>query len=209
MSHLQKGLEELGLESSGSRVVRLESYIAEIELWNPKYGMIAPGEDIVGRHVLDSLSGLAPIRSLEPRSLADVGSGAGFPGIPLAIWLENVPVTLIERSGRRAGFLRNAVLLLGLKNVTILEKPVEELTADGLGFDVITFRAWSAVDDGLLTSLASLLTPGGSIAAYKGRKEVIEAELASVSGRLSSRDIIPLKVPGQSDERHLVLLKIR
>ena len=209
MSHLQKGLEELGLESSGSRVEKLESYIAEIELWNPKYGMIAPGEDIVGRHVLDSLSGLALIQGLKPRGLADVGSGAGFPGIPLAIWLEDVRVTLIERSGRRAGFLRNVVLLLGLKNVTIVEKPVEELTSDGSGFDVITFRAWSAVDDGLLTSLASLLTPGGSIAAYKGRKEVIEAELASVSGRLSSRDIIPLKVPGQSDERHLVLLKIR
>jgi 16S rRNA (guanine527-N7)-methyltransferase len=209
MSHLQKGLEELGLESSGSRVDRLESYISEIELWNPKYGMIAPGEDIVGRHVLDSLGGLSLIQGLKPRSLADVGSGAGFPGIPLAIWLENVPVTLIERSGRRAGFLRNVVLLLGLKNVTILERPVEELTADGLGFDVITFRAWSAIDDGLLTSLASLLSPGGSLAAYKGRKVVIDTELANVSGRLTSRDIIPLKVPGQSDERHLVLLKIR
>ncbi len=209
---LTEGLEMLGLESSGERALKLEKFIGEIELWNPKYGLIAPGEDVIGRHVIDSLSGLELIRGLNPGSLADVGSGAGFPGIPLAIWLDDVDITLIERSGRRAGFLRNAVLTLGLKNVTVLERTVEEAGGSGL-FDVITFRAWSGVDDKLLDSLKPILAPGGTIAAYKGRKELIESELDSVSARIVSRDIRPLKVPGSgqgsSAQRHLVLLKIR
>ena len=207
MGDLLDGLKMLGLESSGERVEKLERYIAEIELWNPKYGLIAPGEDIVGRHVLDSLSGLEVIRELGPRSLADVGSGAGFPGIPLAIWLNDVDITLIERSGRRAGFLRNAVLTLGLDNINVLEKTVEEVGGGDL-FDVITFRALSAVDDGLLDVLGSILSPGGIIAAYKGRKDVIESELAAVADRLVSGKIRAVKVPGLNDERHIVLLKI-
>ena len=207
MRDLLDGLKMLGLESSGVRVEKLERYIAEIELWNPKYGLIAPGEDIVGRHVLDSLSGLEVIRELGPRRLADVGSGAGFPGIPLAIWLNDVDITLIERSGRRAGFLRNVVITLGLNNVTVLEKTVEEVGGEGL-FDVITFRAWSAVDDDLLDVLGSILSPEGTIAAYKGRKDVIESELAAVAGRLVSGEIRVLEIPGLKDERHLVLLKI-
>lgn len=208
MCDLHRGLKMLGLESFGERVEKLERYIAEIELWNPKYGLIASGEDIVGRHVLDSLSGLEVIRELRPRRLADVGSGAGFPGIPLAIWLNDTAVTLIERSGRRAGFLRNVVITLGLNNVTVLEKTVEEVGGVGL-FDVITFRAWSAVDDDLLDVLGSILSPEGTIAAYKGRKDVIESELAAVAGRLVSRESRTLEVPGMKDERHLVLLKIR
>ena len=207
MGDLLDGLKMLGLESSGERVEKLERYIAEIELWNPKYGLIAPGEDIVGRHVLDSLSGLELIRELGPRNLADVGSGAGFPGIPLAIWLNDVDITLIERSGRRAGFLRNAVLTLGLDNINVLEKTVEEV-GGGVRFDVITFRAWSAVDDSLLDVLGSILSPGGTIAAYKGRKDVIESELAAVADRLVSGKIQAVEVPGLNDERHIVLLKI-
>jgi len=204
MCDLRNGLKMLGLESSGDRVEKLERYIAEIELWNPKYALIAPGEDIVGRHVLDSLSGLEVIRELGPRTLADVGSGAGFPGIPLAIWLNDVDITLIERSGRRAGFLRNVILTLGLNNVSVLEKPVEEASADGK-FDVITFRAWSAVDDSILDSLGAILANNGTIAAYKGRKDVIESELSAVTGRLVIREIRAVEVPGLNDERHLVL----
>ena len=210
MTDLKKGLELLGLESTGKQAGKLEKYIAGIELWNPKYGLIASGEDIAGRHVIDSLSGLELIRKLNPRKMADVGSGAGFPGIPLAIWMDDVDITLIERSGRRAGFLRNMVLTLGLGNVQVVEKPVEEIAAsDSSGqFDVITFRAWSAVDNSILDSLSAILVSGGTIAAYKGRKERIESELKSVSRRLLSSDIQPLKTLTTGDERHLVLLKL-
>jgi len=208
MMDLKTGLEMLALESSGVRVMKLKKFIGEINLWNPSYGLIADGEDIVGRHVLDSLSGLELIRELHPGCLADVGSGAGFPGIPLAIWMEDVEITLIERSGRRSGFLRNAVLTLGLDNVRVLEKPVEDADGGEGGFDVITFRAWSAVNDNLLDSLGAILAPGGTIAAYKGRRDIIESELNSVSRRLYSKDIRPLETPGTGDERHMVLLRL-
>jgi 16S rRNA (guanine527-N7)-methyltransferase len=210
MTALQTGLDFLGLEFSGEKREKLEGFIREIELWNPRYGLLAPDEDIVGRHVIDSLSGVGPIRNLEPGTLADVGSGAGFPGIPLAVWLDDVQVTLIERSGRRAGFLRNAVVVLGLENVRVLEMPVEEVprrSGTG-GFDVITFRAWSPVDNRLLDSLEPLLVPGGRIAAYKGRRDVIQSELDSVSDRIASADIRGVKSL-TGEERHLVLLRIR
>lgn len=209
MNRLNEGLKKLGLESSGPRVEKLERYISEIELWNPKYGMIAPGEDLVSRHILDSLSGLSVIQKLEPGTLADVGSGAGFPGIPLAIWMEDTEITLIERSGRRAGFLRNVVLTLDLKNVRVLEKPAENAAAGGVRFDVVTFRAWSAIDDELLNALGGILTSGGTIAAYKGRLDVIRGELAGVSNRLIFQDIVEIKPPFQSEERHLVLVRTK
>jgi len=210
MMNLKTGLKMLGLESSGRRYLKLEQFITEIELWNPRYGLVAAGEDIVGRHVIDSLSGLDLIQNLHPRKLADVGSGAGFPGIPLAIWMDDVEITLIERSGRRAGFLRNEILTLGLENVRVLEMPVEEVprTGENLSFDVITFRAWSAVDNRLLDSLSAILSPGGTIAAYKGRLDVIDSELKSVSHRLIETDIHPLTTSAAGNGRHMVLLKI-
>ena len=201
----------LGLDFSGERLLLLEKYIAEIELWNPRYGLVAAGEDIVGRHVIDSLSGLNPIRRLNPSTLADVGSGAGFPGIPLAIWMEDTEFTLIERSGKRAGFLRNVLISLGLKNVEVLEMAVEDISRKSSQrmFDVITFRAWSAVDDDLLDSLSPILASGGVIAAYKGRLDVLEAELEGVSGRLRTKDILPLATPAGGGERHMALLKLQ
>jgi 16S rRNA (guanine527-N7)-methyltransferase len=209
MMDLRKGLRSLGLETSGARVEKLERFIAEINLWNPRYGLVAAGEDIVGRHVIDSLSGVELIRGMNPGSLADVGSGAGFPGIPLALWLDDTEITLIERSGRRADFLRNTVLALGLKNVRVLEMPVENVfRASGSRFDVITFRAWSALDDSILESLSAILEPGGTIAAYKGRREVIDAELKSISREISSTDIRKLGLPESGEERHLVLIRL-
>jgi 16S rRNA (guanine527-N7)-methyltransferase len=211
MDRLVTGIEALGLEYTGEQIQKIKDFITEIELWNPSYKLTAPGEDIVVRHVLDSLTGVPVIKSLKPESLADIGSGAGFPGIPLAIWMDPVPVFLIERSGRRAGFLRNAAVLLGLTNVTVLEKPVEEVipeqTGQRTGFDVVTFRAWSAIDKKLLDSLRRILAPGGTVAAYKGKRTVIDAEISAVAHLVSICGIRKLTVPGLTDERNMVLLK--
>jgi 16S rRNA (guanine527-N7)-methyltransferase len=206
INRLKDGLRKLGLEAEGVKAEALTRYIKEIELWNPRYGMIAPGEDLIGRHILDSLSAISPIRRLKPGRLADVGSGAGLPGIPLAIWLDDVDVVLIERSGRRAGFLRTVAATLGLKNVSVFETAVEDLDA-GAMFDIITFRAWSAIDEHLLDGLFPLLAPGGTIAAYKGRKSVVDKELSAVSDKVRVSAILPLKVPGLDDERHLVMIR--
>jgi len=194
----------------------MDKFIAEIEFWNPIYKLISRKEDLVERHVLDCLAGVNIIHSMAPRRLADVGSGGGFPGVLLAIWMEDTRVFLIERSGRRAKFLRDVGITLNLPNLSVIEAPVEKLSSwhsrlnadmDAL-FDVITFRAWSAINSDLLDSLEGILAPGGTIAAYKGRRVVIDAEIAGIAQRLSAYEIFPLMVPGLQEERHLVLLRL-
>ena len=203
---LKDGLVQLGVgEGTPDVPEKLVRYIDEIELWNPRYKLVADNEDLVRRHVLDSLSGLAAIRALGPRQLADVGSGAGFPGIPLAVCLPDTDVFLIEKMGRRAGFLRTLAVTLGLKNVHVIEKPVEDMPAGEPGFDVVTFRAWSALDDQVLDSMQNILAPAGRVAAYKGRRDVINAELAAVADRIGPAEILPLTVFGAGGERHLVV----
>ena len=110
----------------------LQKYIEEIELFNQAYGLVKvkDRDELIVKHILDSLAPLELITqllkkstciSLEPWQIADVGSGAGFPGIPLAAHLPSAEFTLIERMGRRAGFLRNCIAVLGLSNVQVEE----------------------------------------------------------------------------------------
>ncbi len=202
---LRRSLTALGLSDNESRVVLLEKYLSELELWNPRYKMIADTDNLVTRHLADSLAALPLLRALDPKTIADIGSGAGLPGIPLAIWLEDCAITLVERSGRRAGFLRNVVLSLGLSRISIEEKPLEQLTGQ---FDLITVRAYTTHDGELLDSMEKIMAHGGVIAAYKGRRQTIDEELSSVSGRLSHLDVRALEVPGLNEERHLVIMRL-
>ena len=196
----------MGLDADDGRPGKLQEFLDQIVLWNPRYKLVASGEDLITRHLLDSLAALEIIRGLTPARMADIGSGAGFPGIPLAICMEDTEVSLIERSGRRAGFLRNAVVSLGLTNLAVLEKPAEEASDDG-PFDVVTFRAWSRLDEVLLDTVTPLLTPGGVIAAYKGLRSVAERETAAALRGLDHVAIHPLKVPGLDEERCLAVIK--
>ncbi|MDR2054179.1 MAG: class I SAM-dependent methyltransferase, partial [Treponema sp.] len=113
-------------------VTLLEKYIAEIELFNEAYGLVsARGRgELVTRHILDSLAPLGIIAralaGIEAPAIADAGSGAGLPGIPLAICLPSARVTLIERMGRRAGFLRNTLAILGLPGLDVEEREIEK-----------------------------------------------------------------------------------
>jgi 16S rRNA (guanine527-N7)-methyltransferase len=136
--------------------------------------------------------------------IADAGSGAGLPGIPLAIALPGARFTLIERMGRRAGFLRNTLAVLGLGNAELEELEMEKA---GPGrFDLICFRAFRPLEPRLLRSLSRLLAPGGVLAAYKGRRDAVEAEMAA-AGWAGSWDCLPCPVPGLEEERHLLLLR--
>jgi 16S rRNA (guanine527-N7)-methyltransferase len=206
---------------------KLSRYIDEIERFNPAYGLVKveSREELIVKHILDSLAALGCIvrllRSFAPATgagkpmLADVGSGAGLPGIPLAICLADVQITLIERMGRRIGFLRNTLPLLGLTNVTV-EETAAEKAAPGR-FHGIVFRAFHPLDPALLKSLFRLLVPGGFLAAYKGRREKTEAEMASAglreirntgdtAGTVGTWEDIPLAVPFLNEERRLTVL---
>ena len=205
MGLLENGLAELGIQPDADQMRRLESYIAELELWNPKYGLAnADGDDLIVRHILDSLTGLKSIRGLNPRTLADVGSGAGLPGIPLAIFLPRVQIILVERSGRRAGFLRNAVVALGLTNVDVREQDIRDVDET---FDVMTFRAFTPLEPTLTLTMLSLLNPGGWLVAYKGRRDRIGSELDLIGEGTVESSVLPVHVPRLDEERHLVILR--
>jgi len=209
---LKEGLAKLGLEDSEGRILPLlERYIEEIELFNPAYGLVKvkDRQELVVKHILDSLTPINVIRNLfQGRAsfkAADIGSGAGLPGIPLAVCLPNAAFTLVERMGRRAGFLRDAVAVLGLQNVTVEEAEMEKVATSGKeGFDLIVFRAFKPLDSALLKGLFAILKPSGFLAAYKGRRQAIEEEMGGLN---VSWEVIPLEVPFLVEERHLVLIR--
>ena len=194
----------------------LNKYMEEIELFNPAYGLVGAGgrRELVIKHILDSLAPLGLIRRLlegaregGAAALADVGSGAGLPGIPLAIALPEHPVTLIERKGRRAAFLRNVQAVLALPNVTVEEGPMEQ--APPGRFRVVAFRAFRPLDRGLLKGLFRLLDPRGALAAYKGRPAAVEAELGPLAADAGSWEVLPVAVPFLEEERRLVVIRPR
>jgi 16S rRNA (guanine527-N7)-methyltransferase len=193
----------------------LNRYCDEIERFNPAYGLVkaADRNELLARHINDSL---APLELIKERiapfagagiqvHLADAGSGAGLPGIPLAIRMPGVTFSLIERMTRRAGFLRNTAAVLGLRNVEVEECGVEE--AEPGRFHGVCLRAVWPMEPAILKSLFRLLVPGGFLAAYKGRREKIDAEIAGMGLPSGSIEVHPLSVPGLKEERHLLILK--
>ena len=207
-----------------SVVSLLVAYVREIESFNPTLSLVGTDDrrELVTRHILDSLSplgimadslarsGLAKgkAQGTNPVHIADVGSGAGLPGIPLAIALPDARFTLIERKGRRAGFLRQTLETLGLPNVSVEEQEMEKVKPGR--FALVTFRAFRPLDPRIHKKLARLCANGGILAAYKGRREKTEAEMAALEQAVPSLagrwEILPCPVPRLDEERHLVLL---
>ena len=111
---LLEGFDILGLAADQEQVKRIELYVDELERWNRRMNLVrASGDSLIVRHIFDCLAGLPAIQALEPSALVDVGSGAGLPGILLSVFLAGTEVALLERSTKRASFLRNVIALLG------------------------------------------------------------------------------------------------
>ena len=202
---LERGLSALKISAGSSRLSSLLAYLAALERWHRPFGFVkAEGEELVVRHLFDSLAGLPVLKRLgRELTVVDVGSGAGFPGLPLAIFLPAWRFSLLERSPRRAAFLRTVLILCKLKNARVLE---QDLAGVKESFDVVTFRAFAPLDR-QLGKLLRILTPGGHLVAYKGKRSRIEAELASVRGRGLELSVHALAVPFLAEERHLVVIR--
>ena len=149
----------------------------------------------------DSPSGSPDLSSL---SLADLGTGAGLPGIPLALALPEVQVSLVDRMTRRIRFLEAMRDTLPLPNVEIVEEQVER--AKGR-YDLLTFRAFRPFERKLFKRVFALCAPDGFVVAYKGRADKAEGELPEIAGLYASAEILPVKVPFLDDERCLVVLR--
>ncbi len=206
---------------------QLRRYIDQIELFNPAYGLVGSKDrdELVIKHILDSLAPLTLIRMLlaglassdgiesedgsavRPAlpTIADLGSGAGLPGVPLAICMPEYQFTLIERMGRRIGFLENTCALLGLKNVGIEQSDVERAPAHR--FSLIVFRAFRPLEPAMLKAIFRLLAPNGLFAAYKAREERVAEELGAVSALVGSWKEIETPVPFLEEQRRLVIVR--
>ena len=226
MKLIYLGLEQLCINDTTSALLiekridelsgLLHYYADEIERFNPLFSLVkvSSRQELVIKHILDSLGPLGHIRRLldaDSMLIADAGSGAGLPGIPLALCLPEVKVILIERMARRANFLRNTIAVLGLSSRVMVEEA--DLEQVEKCFDLVTLRALSPLTMDYTAKLTRLLRQpqsniptrqGGLIAAYKGKWETAEAELAGLAGY--NTKLFPVIVPFLDEERCLALV---
>ncbi|QRM18128.1 16S rRNA (guanine(527)-N(7))-methyltransferase RsmG [Dechloromonas sp. TW-R-39-2] len=197
---LAAGLAELHLELTEATQDKLLDFRDLLLKWNRTYNLTAlrnPAQAI-SHHLLDSLAILPHIGS---GSLLDVGSGGGLPGIPLAITRPELSVSMVDTVQKKATFLQQASIELGLKNVAVHHARVEEMTGQ---YAQISSRAFSEL--ALFVSLTRhLLAPGGRWLAMKGVRP--DDEIAALPADVTVETIIPLRVPGLDAERHLIILK--
>ncbi len=198
---LQAGLQALGLAADADTETRLLSYLETLARWNRVFNLTAihDPEDMVERHILDSL---AILPHLPAGHLLDMGSGAGLPGIPIAVLQARRPVTLLDRSRKRMDFLTEVVARLALTQVALAHGRVEDHTPEA-PYAVITARAFASLND-IALSAGRLLAQGGVIAAMKGALPT--EELAAVAPPFTIQAVHALEVPGLAAKRHLVVL---
>ena len=198
---LKRGLIALGLTLDRDTQQRLLDYIALIEKWNRVYNLTAirEPEKMVSHHLLDSLA-VAP--HLHAKRLLDVGSGAGLPGIPLALAKPDTHVTLLDSNHKKAAFLNQAVMELKLKNAEVCSERVESWQTQNR-FDVIISRAFSDMGE-FVRITRHLLAPGGMFAAMKGLHPYEEIDKLPPGCKV--QQVLPLAIPGVEGARHLVLI---
>ncbi len=197
---LAAGLAELGLDLPEAAQRKLLAFRDLLLKWNKTYNLTAlrDPDQAISHHLLDSL---AILPHVGPGPLLDVGSGGGLPGIPLAIARPELAVSMVDTVQKKATFLQQAAIELGLANVTAHHARVEEMPGQ---YAQISSRAFAEL--GLFVSLTRhLLAPGGRWLAMKGVRP--DAELQALPADIAVDAIIPLNVPGLAAERHLIILK--
>lgn len=201
---LKMGLEQLEIKANETQFAQLLEYAQQILRWNKRSNLVkADDKSIISHHILDSLAPLGCFSQLKPKSLLDVGSGAGLPGIPLAVFLTNTNITLCERMSKRTGFLENMKLQLGLNHVEVYNGEYQNIDKN---YDIITMRAFASLSDCLKT-LSEKLRDNGRIMAYKGKMETVEQELTEINSKHYSWKITKIKPPDVDGQRHIVILK--
>ena len=198
---------------TGRQIIALTTYERELIEWNQKFNLTAI-RDVAGirtKHFLDSFSCVLAWKANPPTNIIDIGTGAGFPGIPLKIIYPNTKVTLIESVGKKAMFCQHVVRLLGLDGVEVIKARAEELGQMrehreqydwGIARAVASLRVLSEY-------LLPLVQVGGKMLAQKGESGPAEVHSAESAIKLLGgevRQLIPVTLPGVVEERHLVLV---
>jgi 16S rRNA (guanine527-N7)-methyltransferase len=212
---LPDSLTELGFSAGqiAPLAAAMEKYAGELMLFNAAFDLVGAKtrEEIIARHIVDSLSATANIRTLAnftgsiPVVIGDIGSGAGLPGIPLAAAIPECQFVLVERMEKRCAFLENCAALLGLHNVRVENTEAEQIPERS--FDICVFRAFKPLDTRTAKMLLGLLKPQGFLAAYKAKRDTIAAELAGISSIVNDYRIEKLENPHLCDhERNLLII---
>jgi 16S rRNA (guanine527-N7)-methyltransferase len=193
----------MGVAVTAPQAQQLQRLLDELGKWNAAYNLTAlrSRADWISHHLLDSLA-VAPL--LRGKRIADVGTGAGFPGLPLAILRPQCMFTLIDSNGKKIRFVQHAVRTLGLTNVTPLQARVEAV-AGAVPFDTVVARALAALPE-LAGWVRGLCQPGTRVLAMKGKRP--DQELAALDyAQWQVEALTPLQVPGLAAERHVVTLR--
>ncbi len=198
---IEQGMRAIGLAAKPAMLVQFTDFVTLLIKWNQTYNLTAiadPGS-IVRTHLLDSLVVAAHL--VGNRGI-DVGSGAGFPGIPLAIAIPETRITLLDSNQKKTAFLRQAVAALKLSNADVVCARAESWVPDRR-YDWVVSRAFADLAV-FAASAAHLAAPSGVLAAMKGAYP--EKEIAALPPAHQVREVIRLEVPGLHAQRHLVLI---
>ncbi len=203
-----------GLRLTPRQVAAFEIYERELLDWNEMFNLTAirDPEGIRTKHFLDSLTCLIEMREFPPNRLIDVGTGAGFPGIPLKIVMPNMQLTLVESVGKKANFCSHIVDMLNLEHVEVISSRAEEVGQSPKhreAYDWAVARAVAALPV-LVEYLLPLVHIGGNILAQKGESGPMEAHAADkacriLGGRL--KRVTPVVLPGVAEQRFLIVIQ--
>lgn len=200
---LESGLVRMGLDVSSGVIDDLFTYMALLKEWSGTYNLVAPGERnfLLARHILDSLS----VASwLQPGALLDVGTGAGLPGLPLAIIQPERDVTLLDSAGKKIRFIRHVGRTLKLSNIHPLQQRVEKL-AENTMFANIVSRAFASMRE-FVEAVRPCADETTRLLAMKGAYP--DKELENLPEWVKVDSVEPLSVPYLHAERHLVMMSI-
>ncbi|MFT4998500.1 MAG: 16S rRNA (guanine527-N7)-methyltransferase [Flavobacteriales bacterium] len=201
---LEHGVAQLQLALDSEQKKKLVDYVKLLSHWNKAYNLTAvrdEGEMMV-KHILDSLSVVPFFAGRE--SIIDIGSGAGLPGVPLAICYPMAAITTVDSNGKKTRFMQHVVTHLGLSNITVLNKRAEQLAAEKK-YDAVTSRAFTSLTD-MLAKTNHLLQNKGLFLAMKGVYPT--EELSELPTGYKVTAVHELKVPGLAAERHLVAIAL-
>lgn len=214
MQLLAQSARKLGIYLTASHLEKFRIYCEELIEWNQRFNLtaIVERDQIQLKHFLDSLSVLLVWRGGTNPMAVDVGSGAGFPGIPLKIVCPRLRLTLVEATGKKVEFLNHIIRVLGLEHTTAIQARAEELgrhPAHRERYDLVLARAVAALPE-LLEYGLPFAACGGVMIAHKGataQQEIHDAALAlSILGGELER-VVPVELPGVSEERQLVIIR--
>jgi 16S rRNA (guanine527-N7)-methyltransferase len=214
MEDLVRAAQQLfGIHLTSRQVAALVTFENELLTWNKKFNLTAirDAEGIRTKHFLDSFSCVLAWKDIPPKRLIDVGTGAGFPGIPLKILYPLMNLTMVESVGKKAGFCRHAIETLKLERVKVIIGRAEEVgqMADQReSYDWAVARAVAALPV-LAEYLLPLVKVGGRMLAQKGHSGPVEAHnvepaLKLLGGRI--RSLLPVTLPGVAEERYLIVI---